>query len=201
MDVLRVRWWDDDGPAADPAAVQAVSVVGVRGESNREAARHAVRVALVAGLQAWRGVDAAAIRLGGDAGEAPYALIDAAGTTERIHLAISHDGELSVAAWSATAAVGIDVMAVAEFPDWDAVALDYLGPASTAALLALPESAHSAAFARAWSEREARLKCRGLPLSEWNELSDADEAQLAACTCAALLLPDGYVGVLALAHG
>jgi hypothetical protein len=41
------------------------------------------------------------------------------------------------------------------------------------------------AFARAWSEREARLKCRGLALAEWRA---CDEPLLEACSCLSLVL-------------
>jgi 4'-phosphopantetheinyl transferase len=155
-------------------------------------------VALVAAMGAALGVDANAIRLCGERGEAPYAMVDRADGVERIHLAISHDGAISVATWSRGAPVGIDVMAVGDFPDWRNVARDYLGPDTAAALAALPASAHAEAFARAWSEREARLKSHGLPMNEWGA---AAEASLAACTCWALLLPAGYGGMLALARG
>lgn len=193
MDVLRVRWFADGVlDAATPDAP--LTVVGVRGQADRDTARRTIRVALVAGLSAALGVAVDAIRLCGERGEAPYAMVG----TERIHLAISHDGDISVATWSRGATVGIDVMAVGAFPDWHAVARDYLGPDTAAALAALPSSARPDAYARAWSEREARLKSHGLPMNEW---SADNEARVAACACRALLLPDGYVGMLALAAG
>jgi 4'-phosphopantetheinyl transferase len=64
-----------------------------------------------------------------------------------------------------------------------------------AALAALPPDERAAAFARAWSEREARLKYLGRELVEWS--ADGDR-ELAACRCLALALPEGYAGVLAL---
>jgi 4'-phosphopantetheinyl transferase len=93
-------------------------------------------------------------------------------------------------------AVGIDVMQITDVPDWEAVARDYLGPACAAALARVPAPARAAAFARAWSEREARLKCLGRQLAEWRA---DDDAHLATCRCLALAVPDGYVGTLALA--
>lgn len=200
MDVLRIRWFADGVlDAADPSSSDApLTVLGVRGLPDRDTARRTIRVALVAALSAALGVQADAIRLCGERGEAPYAMADLADGGERIHLAISHDGAMSVATWSRGAPVGIDVMAVGEFPDWRNVARDYLGPETAATLAALPASAHAEAFARAWSEREARLKAQGLPMNEWDA---AAEASLAACACRALLLPEGYVGMVALARG
>nr|WP_308632767.1 4'-phosphopantetheinyl transferase superfamily protein [Massilia norwichensis] len=128
-------------------------------------------------------------------GQVPYALLDTPDGQRRVHLAISHDGALSLAALSRRGPVGIDVTLVMDIPDWEAVARDYLGPAQTAALAALPAAARADAFARAWSEREARLKYFGRELVEWSE--DGDRP-LAACRCLPLALPEGYAGVLAL---
>jgi len=152
-----------------------------------------IRTALLAALADALALPAARIRLGGEPGEAPYALVD---DGRRIDLAISHDGDVSVAALRVDGDVGIDVMRVTDVPDWHAVARDYLGPACAAALAGVPAPARAAAFARAWSEREARLKCRGLALAEW----DADlDGELALCRCLPLAVPDGYVATLALA--
>jgi 4'-phosphopantetheinyl transferase len=193
MDALAIRWWTDGGFVAQ-AAPSAPWIVGVRGQPDRDTARRTIRTALVAALVEWSGVDAAYIQLGGDAGEAPYALLERGGVPHRIALAISHDGDVSVAAFQPGGAVGIDVMAVTEAPDWAAVARDYLGPACADALAALPAPARAPAFARAWSEREARLKCLGRPLAEW---SAEETALLSGCACRPLDVPDGYVGTLA----
>lgn len=192
MEAVPVRWWAD-GRFSLPAADADVHVVGVRGMKDRAIARQTIRTALLAALAEALALPAARVRLCGEPGEAPYALVD---DGRRIDLAISHDGDISVAALRLDGAVGIDVMRVADVPDWHAVAHDYLGPACAAALAGVPAPARAAAFARAWSEREARLKCRGLALAEW----DADlEARLAACRCLPLAVPDGYIATLALA--
>ena len=188
---LAVRWWVD-GVFVDAPSSAPVQVVGVRGQPDRAAARRTIRAALVAALAQATGLPSERIALCGAPGEAPYALLDGA---RRLSLAISHDGDLSVAALRLDGgAVGVDVMQVTEMPDWEAVARDYLGPACAAALAQVPTSARAAAFARAWSEREARLKCRGLPLGEWR----AEDASLeSTCPCLPLALPDGYAGSLA----
>jgi 4'-phosphopantetheinyl transferase len=194
MDDVSVRWWADGAFSAPPTGTAAVHVVGVRGMQDRATARQTIRAALLAALAEALALPVARIHLGGEPGEAPYARVDDDG--RRINLAISHDGDVSVAALRLDGAVGIDVMRVADVPDWHAVAHDYLGPACAAALADVPAPARAAAFARAWSEREARLKCLGLALAEWR--ADLDAA-LAACRGLPLAVPDGYVATLALA--
>ena len=192
MAPLPVRWWTDGAFAGTPAPAL-THVIGVRGQPDRATARRTIRTALVAALAQATGLPTERIVLCGAPGEAPYALLDG---PRRLSLSISHDGDLSVAALRLDGgAVGIDVMQVAGIPDWQAVARDYLGPACAAALTRLPASARAAAFARAWSEREARLKCHGLPLAEWR--ADAD-ARLAVSSCQALAVPSGWVGSIAL---
>lgn len=195
MDPLPVRWWADGrfvDTASAPAAPSSVCIVGVRNQPDRTTARRTIRAALLDALAETAGVPSTSIRLCGAPGEAPYALLD----DHRIPLSISHDGDLSVAALRLDGgAVGIDVMRVAGIPDWHAVAHDYLGPACAAALARLPDPARAAAFARAWSGREARLKCCGLALAEWHA---GDDARLAAFAGWPLALPAGYVGTVAL---
>jgi 4'-phosphopantetheinyl transferase len=189
---LSVRWWDGGGFADAPASDSALQVVGVRGQPDRATARRTIRLAVRAALAEASGLPASSIQLCGAPGEAPYALL---GDGRRIGLSISHDGDLSVAALRLDAgAVGIDLMRVTDVPDWQAVARDYLGLACAAALARVPAPARDAAFARAWSEREARLKCRGLALTEWVA---SDEPSLSACACLSLLLPEGYMGSVA----
>lgn len=218
---LPLAWWTVDGgfaPALEPVSsadlapalrsgdAARVWLVGVAdggaSEADRERARQAIRAAVRAALGALLGVPPAAIDLPAGPGEAPYALVpdpaapDAA--PRRIALAISHDEALSVAAIRLDGPIGIDVMRSADIPDWAALARDYLGPDAARDLAGLDAAARPLALARAWSEREARLKCMGLGLSEWR----ADEVPLlAACICLPLALPDGYVGCLALAPG
>jgi 4'-phosphopantetheinyl transferase len=174
-------------------------VIGIAGQADRDPARRAIRLAILAELGILTGLPPERIVLHAEPGLAPYALLDTPAGRRTAWLAISHDGELSVAAISPHGAVGIDVTRIAEIPDWEPVARDYLGPAVAASLALLPAPARAAAFARAWSEREARLKCLGWPLEEWDP---ASEPTLQACRCAALdfstALPEGYVGALAL---
>jgi 4'-phosphopantetheinyl transferase len=187
-----VRWWVN-GVFVDAPFSAPVHVVGVRGQPDRATARRTIRTALVVALAQATGLPSERIALCGGPGEAPYALLDGA---RRLSVSISHDGDLSVAAVRPDGgAVGIDMMQVADIPDWEAVARDYLGPACAAALARVPASARATAFAHAWSEREARLKCGGLPLGEWRT---EDASLVSTCSCLSLALPDGYVGSIAL---
>jgi len=196
---LSVRWCDG-GPVQPAATTQApppgVTVIGLRGQTERESARLAIRAALADALAAHCGVTPDRVLLHSPSGGAPSATVELDAGPRRVALAISHDGDLSVAAFSFAGAVGIDVSQVVPVPDWEAVARDYLGPAAVQALTTLPADARDAAFARAWSEHEARLKSLGLQLEEWR----AERAPLlAACACLPLTLPAGYAGCLALA--
>jgi 4'-phosphopantetheinyl transferase len=172
-----------------------VAVIGIHGQPDREAARRAIRLAILAELGTLSGLPPERILLHSEPGVAPWALLDAPEGRRQVWLAISHDGELSLAAISLDGAVGIDVTRIADIPDWEPVARDYLGPDLAASLAPLPGPARAAAFARAWSGREARLKCLGWPLAEWDPEA---HPMLQACRCAPLALPEGYVGALAL---
>jgi 4'-phosphopantetheinyl transferase len=172
-----------------------IAVIGIGGQADRDRAREAIRAAIVEALGQLIGLPPARIVLHAQPGEAPWALLDAPPGQRRAWLAISHDGELSVAAICLHGAVGIDVTQVMDIPDWEPVARDYLGPDVAARLAALPAPARVTDFARAWTEREARLKCLGRELTEWSEDGDRD---VDACRGLPLLLPEGYVGALTL---
>lgn len=180
---------------ANPDAADSVVVIGIQNQSDRDLARRAIREAIAAELAALSGLPPQRIALHTPEGQVPYALLDTPAGQRRAWIAISHDGALSLAAISLQGPVGIDVTVVMDIPDWEAVARDYLGPQVTAALAAMPAAGRAEAFARAWSEREARLKYLGRELIEWSE--DGDRP-LAACRCLPLDLPEGYLGLLAL---
>jgi 4'-phosphopantetheinyl transferase len=199
MDALPLAWWSlaagfAGGPAWREAAGTRVCLVGVAGQSERNAARQAIRQAVRCALRPLFGVEADAIGMHAVSGQAPYAMVRLGAEARRVALAFSHDEAMSVAAIGLDGLVGIDVMRIVEAPDWQAVARDYLGPQVADALAALAPGARPCAFARAWSEREARLKCLGWPIGEWRA---GEENELHTCRCLPLALPDGYVGTLA----
>ena len=186
--------WDGDAGVAPLAEPPGLALLGVRGQSAREAARLRIRTALTAALAAHFGIAAGRIALHSPQGVAPWAVALDAGD-RRVALSISHDGDISVAAYCLSGAVGIDIMSIVPVPDWESVAHDYLGADAARKLAARSEGERDAAFAHAWSEHEARLKCLGLQLSEW---CDERAVALQACRCFALALPEGYMGYVAL---
>lgn len=187
--------WAGDAGGSRLAVLPGLTLLGVRGQSAREAARLRIRSVLTAALAAHFGIDVGRIALHSPQGVAPWAVVALDPGDQRVALSISHDGDISVAAYCLSGAIGIDVMSISPVPDWEAVARDYLGPEAARKLAARPAGERDVAFAHAWSEHEARLKCLGLQLAEWCE---ERVVALQTCRCFPLALPDGYVGYVAL---
>jgi 4'-phosphopantetheinyl transferase len=162
-------------------------------DANRPAARENVRLALKAALGAWLGCPATAV-----------VLHSSPGTALRIQhppspaaLSISHEEGLSLAAIAPDGAVGVDLLATTALPNLAEclrLARDYLGPSTAQALTALPAAEVTTAFALAWTQWEARLKCAGLALTEWQEI---DHTARESPNLQTLALPSGYVGAIA----
>ncbi|MBD8654977.1 4'-phosphopantetheinyl transferase superfamily protein [Oxalobacteraceae sp. CFBP 13730] len=187
--------WDGYASGFPLAVPPGLALLGVHGQSDREAARLRIRAALTTALAEHFGIDAGRIALHSPQGVAPWSVVALDAGDQRVALSISHDGDISVAAYSFNGEVGIDVMSIVPVPDWESVARDYLGPEAARKLAARPNGERDAAFAHAWSEHEARLKCLGLQLAEW---CDERAVALQACRCFALALPEGYMGYVAL---
>lgn len=115
-----------------------------------------------------------------------------------IGISVSHEAGLSLLAINFSGPVGVDLMQLPEDLDWlthiPALASDYLGPQSARQLAALAPEAQASSFAAAWTRHEARLKCLGLGLQEWQPALEED---LSNCRVQPLLLPAGYVGAVA----
>lgn len=160
----------------------------------RHAARECIRSALQEALGAWLGRPAASIALISAPGHA--ILLDLPGV--RMGLSVSHAPGVTVAAVHVGGSIGIDVMRVdrhAEaMPDWENVAQDYLGPQAWRRIATLAPAQRGRAFAQAWTDWEAGLKCLGMGLTEW---TPALEQRLASCTVRALELPQDYCGAVA----
>ncbi|MFL6718370.1 MAG: 4'-phosphopantetheinyl transferase family protein [Burkholderiaceae bacterium] len=158
----------------------------------RSQARERVRGALRASLGKLLGCAPEAVPLDIRPGEAPVLVLPPAS----IHLSISHEAGLSLAAIRVGGRIGIDLVAFddAGLPDQEALARDYLGPRAAEALHDAPAPQRPAAFARLWTAHEACLKCLGLPLQEW---SPGLAGEIARCRIAALRLPASYVGAAA----
>ncbi len=110
-----------------------------------------------------------------------------------IGLSVSHEIGLSLAAININGVLGIDLMSLSSTPASNEIkilATDYLGNEIASA----PSNRQAHDFAKAWTAFEARLKCGGEVLTEWNEATDK---RLAQYRCRDLILPDGYIGTVA----
>jgi 4'-phosphopantetheinyl transferase len=87
------------------------------------------------------------------------------------HCSISHAPGLALLAWHGRGAVGVDIQAVdATVPrrELEDVARLFLRPETARKLLDIAPDTLFEAFASAWTQHEARLKCAGLGLAEWS---------------------------------
>ncbi|MEX8194495.1 4'-phosphopantetheinyl transferase family protein [Comamonas guangdongensis] len=114
------------------------------------------------------------------------------------HCSISHAPGLALLAWHGRGALGVDIQAVdaaAPRREFEDVARLFLKPETAQALLDIaPDTLFFEAFASAWTQHEARLKCAGLGLAEW---SVERQARLAGMDCAQLAPAAGYAGAVA----
>lgn len=170
--------------------ISGVEVVGILHDQlqTRAGAREQIRLALRELVAGVLNVDIERLGIASVAGQAPRLMVD--GAPAAAGMSLAHDGWISIAAYNAHGPVGVDVMQVQHTADWYNVANDYLGPHALGALVATREAERPAAFAQAWTMREARLKFLGLALSEWTELPDT-------CSVKAIAVPLGYVGMVA----
>ena len=172
----------------------AVINIATPATEKRQVARSLVRSALRETLAVLLGQPAASIALTSPPGGA----IQVDSTLFQLSLSISHSPGMSVAAICQGAAIGIDVMQIEAVtlghPEWMRLAGHYLGPQVTAKLQSAPSATLPSAFAQAWTDFEAVLKCLGLGLTEW---SPALATRLASCRILALDLPAGYCGSIA----
>lgn len=158
---------------------------------HRDRARQLVRQALGKTLGAMLAVDEGCLSLLSQPGQG----IRLAPPWSNIGISVSHQPGLSLAAIHRAGPVGIDLMRLGPpLSDLDQVARDYLGPATAAALAALPATQRQPAFARAWCRLEAGLKCLATALGEWTPETGR---RLAGCTYTDIAMPAGWVAAVA----
>ena len=90
--------WTGDASGSSVAVPPGLALLGVRGQSDREAARLRIRAALTTALAVHFGIDAGRIALHSPQGVAPWAVVALDAGDQRVALSISHDGDISVAA-------------------------------------------------------------------------------------------------------
>lgn len=189
MQQLTVHPWP--GPTPSPNAEHGVCVICLPTAPERERAREEIRRALSEVLAAMFQVAPGEIVIdtatGAKSGAAPLALLPGG---RRLHCSFAHEDGLSLAAICLHGPVGVDLMRTEEFLGWQAVARDYLGPEASANIAATPAPQRAAAFASAWTAREAHLKWLGVGLDEWPAHNQPGGAVLT------LDLPAGLVGTL-----
>lgn len=157
-------------PAGEPLLLR-VDVPPVRA-----AARCELRSALRRVLAAWSGLPPEALPLA----ETPHGPVwhgpCRGGVAPGISL--SYAGGTAWVGLLPGGPIGIDAVEAAAFGEMTDVARLYLGPETAAAVRLSADPGR--AFADAWAEREARIKCLGLELAEWSP----ERARLeAACRC------------------
>ena len=115
---------------------------------------------------------------------------------QNIGLSVSHESGLSLAAININGSVGVDLINIKTIPnksEIDTLALEYLGAELAEYLSHLSCEEQNHAFAQAWSEFEARLKCQEKSLTEWIPSSALQRNTLAVRS---LSLPESYIGTV-----
>ena len=160
--------------------------------TDRITARRQIRTALAEALAVLDGSDASSIELDTVPGQPLQA------TRPSIGVSISHEVGMSVAAIYLHGAVGIDIVrrdtVARSAADWLMLARDYLGPTALKRISDAEPIQRQAIFATEWTAQEARLKCRGLGLIEW----DAARESITEFDLHSLVLPLPWIGMLAI---
>ena len=92
--------------------------------------------------------------------------------------------------------VGVDLIDLKSIPSDNEIyklALEYLGTQVAEYLSLLPGELQKHAFANAWAEFEAHLKCQEKSLDEWTA---SNALQLNTFTIQPLELPESYIGTV-----
>jgi phosphopantetheinyl transferase len=152
--------------------------------AEREAARRALRQAVVQQVQQPCGFTVSSMQIDNIRGQAPRIH----GAAQPPYLSFAYEGHWAVCALHPSQPVGIDLVRIshASWQDqpahWLQLAADYLPPASASHIAHTAHIAHIAhaapplqmqGFAQAWATHEAKLKCLGWALDEWPAYSPA----------------------------
>lgn len=160
-------------PALPPRG-QAV-LVRVAVPATRPAARHALRAVLRQVLAAWSGLPPEQLPLA-ETPRGPVWQGQLGG--EPLDISLSYSASEGWIGLIRGGWIGVDVMSAEPFAELDSVSRRFLDPAAAAAIRGAADPA--LAFATAWTEREARLKCLKRALVEWTATQAQAEAE---CSC------------------
>ena len=190
--VLTVYFWPE--LADDIPVNQSLIVIAVRTlpTTLRSQARKLIRMAITQVLADKLCCPYAKIKLTSQSGQS----VKVSQPRQNIGLSISHEPGLSLAAINMNGKVGVDLIDVKSIPNDNEIyklALEYLGTQVAEYLSLLPSELQKHAFAKAWAEFEARLKCQGESLDEWTASS---ALQLNTLTFQPLELPESYIGAV-----
>ncbi len=187
-----VLHWPECGKNPSIEGQLLLATVNPKNSPNREIARMAVREALAELLPALLGLPSITLR--STPGQRPH-------IAERpdIGLSISHEPGLSVFAVHLDGPVGVDLLDLSSVPDDRDELLrlssEFLGPDMAQALADVPLTECRSQFAHAWASHEARLKCQGHALAEWQQLPPSIRT---TCGIATQMLASGHLVALAL---
>lgn len=163
----------------------------VRTSVARPAARQELRTVLRQVLAAWTKLSPPQLPLR-ETVRGPVWLGKVSG--EALDISLSYGKNEGWIALRRAGLVGVDVLPVTRMAEADAVGRDYFGAVESARIRRAPDPTH--AFALAWTELEARVKCLKTELTEW---SSARVNFLAQCASQHLPVPDGVVVAVATA--
>lgn len=186
-------WPQAQGQAlADLCAAQAITVISVvtPNTTMRATGRELIRSALLTVLGKHLGHSPETVPLSSAALRAPALTVPG----HAIGLSVSHEAGLTLAAIHRHGPIGVDLVRIETLPDWEPVAMIYLGRHAHQRILAMTTLQRPLAFGREWTRVEACLKCLGLGLVEWNSLL---EHRMSRCETFELALPDGLTGTVA----
>lgn len=115
---------------------------------------------------------------------------------KEIFTSLSHEDGLSVIAFSLLQVPGVDIVKADPDFNWPDIAHLYLGERKTRKILELPAAQRLHQFALAWSMLEAKLKCLGMPLTEFSAIENQQMKTHASLRYYHLNLPHNYAGSL-----
>jgi len=162
------RW--PEVPALPECACPVIVRVGV--SEARQAARAKLRAALGGVLAAWSGLPAERLSLIETArGPVWEGLLHG----HSLDISVSYGGGEGWIGLMRGGQIGIDVMTIEPIAEANAVARCYLGDEVASRIREAEDPV--VAFARAWTEREARIKCLHRSLAEWTADGALEEAR------------------------